>query len=58
MLRVGGITSFNNLEFIEADLTNDRNWAEAVKDCMYVLHVASPIFLKIPKDENEMMFLP
>jgi nucleoside-diphosphate-sugar epimerase len=55
MLRVGGITSFNNLEFIEADLTNDRNWAEAVKDCMYVLHVASPIFLKIPKDENEMI---
>ena len=55
MLSVGGITSFENLEFIEADLTKDANWNEAVKSCDYVLHVASPIFLRIPKDENEMI---
>ena len=55
MLKFGGITSFDNLKFIEADLTKDANWDEAVKDCEYVLHVASPIFLRVPKDENEMI---
>jgi nucleoside-diphosphate-sugar epimerase len=60
MLKNGGITSpdnyrDDNLTFIEADLTKDDNWDEAVKGCTYVLHVASPIFLSIPKDENEMI---
>ncbi len=55
MLKNGGITSFENLQFVEADLTNDKNWEEAVKDCEYVLHVASPIFLGLPKDENELI---
>ena len=55
MLKTGGITSFDNLAFIETDLTKDDNWDEAVKNCDYVLHVASPIFLSLPKDENEMI---
>lgn len=55
MLRNGGITSFDKLSFVEADLTEERNWAEAAKGCNYVLHVASPIFLELPKDENEMI---
>ena len=55
MLKTGGITSFENLSFLEADLTKDTNWEEAVKGCDYVLHVASPIFLKAPKHENEMI---
>jgi len=55
MLKTGGISSFDNLKFIEADLTKDDNWDEAVKNCKYVLHVASPIFLTLPKDENEMI---
>lgn len=55
MLQAGGITSFENIEFIKADLTSDDNWNEAVKDCTYVLHVASPIHLKIPKHEDEMI---
>src|SRR5262245_35010518 len=53
MQKFGGMTSFENLEFIEADLTKDANWDEAVKGCTYVLHVASPIGLEVPKDENE-----
>jgi len=53
MLKFGGISSFENLAFIEADLTKDANWDEAVKGCDYVLHVASPINLEVPKDENE-----
>ena len=55
MLRNGGITSFDKLEFIEADLTKDDNWDEAVKGCQYVLHVASPLPAKMPKDESEII---
>ncbi|ETZ22056.1 aldehyde reductase [Pedobacter sp. V48] len=55
MLKKGGITNFNNLSFVKADLTSDDNWKLAVKDCDYVLHVASPIFLKLPKHEDEMI---
>ncbi|MDR2824200.1 MAG: aldehyde reductase [Prevotellaceae bacterium] len=55
MLRTGGVTAFDNLRFYEADLTKDDNWNEAAADCDYVLHIASPIFLNLPKDENEMI---
>lgn len=55
MMKTGGLTNFEHLEFMEADLSNDKNWAEAVAGCTYVLHVASPIFLKLPKHEDEMI---
>lgn len=55
MLKNGGINSYENLSFIEADLSNDKNWDEATKGCDYVLHIASPIHLAVPKDENEMI---
>jgi nucleoside-diphosphate-sugar epimerase len=55
MLRNGGITTFDKLGFIEADLTKDDNWDEAVKGCKYVLHVASPLPAKMPKDESEII---
>lgn len=51
----GGITDYSNLTFIEADLTSDNNWDEAVKGCDYVLHVASPFPAQDPKDENELI---
>lgn len=54
-LKNGGIQDFNRLEFIEADLMQDKNWDKAVEACDYILHVASPITLQIPKDENEMI---
>ena len=53
MLKNGGITSFGNLTFVEANLSNDGNWGEAMQGCQYVLSVASPVFFEIPKDENE-----
>lgn len=52
-LKIGGITSFDNLTFIEASLTDDNNWDEAMKGCTYVLSVASPVFMTTPKDEDE-----
>lgn len=55
MLKEAGLSSAIEPEFIQADLSSDLNWDNAMKGCTYVLHIASPIFLKIPKDENEMI---
>jgi nucleoside-diphosphate-sugar epimerase len=55
MLTTGGITSFDNLTFIETDLTKDDNWDEAMKGCRYVLHVASPTHLYTSVNEKEMI---
>lgn len=54
-LKSNGITTFDNLAFVEADLSKDDNWEVAMKGCEYVLSVASPVFFTIPKDENEVM---
>ncbi len=43
------------LSFVTADLTKDEGWAEAVSDCMYVLHVASPLPRYNPKHEDELI---
>ncbi|CAA7195985.1 SDR family oxidoreductase [Chryseobacterium potabilaquae] len=50
-----GITDFSSLSFIEADLMSDNNWDQAVKDCDYVLHLASPFPAQNPEDENEVI---
>ncbi|HWN99146.1 MAG TPA: aldehyde reductase [Blastocatellia bacterium] len=55
MLKNGGAGSVQHVSFIEANLSKDTNWDEAAKNCEYVLHVASPISLTAPKDENEMI---
>jgi nucleoside-diphosphate-sugar epimerase len=55
MMKEGGFTPGDKLQFVETDLLKDTNWDEAVKDCGYVLHVASPIFSKMPKDDNEVI---
>jgi nucleoside-diphosphate-sugar epimerase len=52
-LKSNGITTFDNLAFVEADLSKDDHWDEAMNGCDYVLSVASPVFFTIPKDENE-----
>ena len=54
-LRDGEASGVESLSFVEADLSKDTNWEEAVKNCDYVLHVASPITLARPKDENELI---
>lgn len=54
-LKIGNINSLDKLQFAETDLSSDDNWNEAMKGCEYVLHIASPIHLQIPKDENEMI---
>ena len=44
-----------NLEFCELDLMKDAGWDKAMEGCDYVLHIASPFVVKIPKDENELI---
>ncbi|KAJ5711674.1 nucleoside-diphosphate-sugar epimerase [Penicillium malachiteum] len=55
MLRTGEATNLDRLSFIEADLTSDNGWADAVKSCTYVLHVASPLPAAAPKNEDELI---
>ena len=45
----------DRLALVQADLLEDAGWADAVKGCDYVLHVASPFPLVIPKDENDLI---
>jgi len=54
-LKNNGVQNLDQLSFIEADLTNDKNWDVAMGDCTYVIHVASPITLELPKHEDEMI---
>ncbi|TZF98920.1 aldehyde reductase (plasmid) [Chryseobacterium panacisoli] len=42
MLKEGGISSFEDLSFAEADLENEKSWEKAVEGCQYVIHTASP----------------
>jgi len=44
-----------NFKIVLADLMNDDGWDDAVADCRYVLHVASPIPRVPPKNENELI---
>ncbi|MGM4986368.1 MULTISPECIES: SDR family oxidoreductase [Rhizobium] len=56
MLRQGGAgNGANNVALFAADLTADAGWKQAVTDCDYVLHVASPFPGRVPKDENELI---
>ncbi|MXP09315.1 NAD-dependent epimerase/dehydratase family protein [Pseudoblastomonas halimionae] len=43
------------LKIFEADLMDDAGWAEANAGCDAVAHVASPIAVGTPKDEDEMI---
>ena len=45
----------DRLEIVEADLTRDEGWADAVHGCSYVLHVASPFPNRTPEHEDELI---
>lgn len=51
--RANGISDFDHLSFIEAELTKDDNWKAAMQGCTYVLSVASPVFFEKPENEEE-----
>ena len=43
------------LEIVAADLAADEGWPEAVADCTYVLHVASPFYTADPEHADELI---
>lgn len=45
----------DRFKLFEAELMSDAGWAEAVAGCTHVAHVASPIAVSTPKDENDMI---
>jgi dihydroflavonol-4-reductase len=49
--------SIEHLSFTHLDLNSDKGWDEALSNCDYVMHVASPFTIENPKNESE-MFAP
>lgn len=45
----------SRFELAEANLMEDAGWPYAMKDCRFVLHVASPVPSKPPKHEDELI---
>lgn len=45
----------SRLELVEADLSADVGWAEAVKDCRYIQHIASPLPHDAPKEREALV---
>jgi len=46
---------FKNLTLVEADLTDKTSIMKAAKGCDFIVHTASPLPIKAPKDENEII---
>jgi nucleoside-diphosphate-sugar epimerase len=55
LAKAGAEDPGDRLVFIEADLTSDAGWDEAVEGCDYVLHVASPFPASTPANEDELI---
>jgi len=49
------LSKLDALEIVEADLTSDDRWPDAVAGCRFVMHVASPLPRGAAKDENELI---
>ena len=45
----------SDLELFAADLTADAGWDAAVVGCRYVHHIASPLQLGVPKNDDELI---
>jgi dihydroflavonol-4-reductase len=54
-LERAGAKGLDRLSFAAADLERDAGWPEAVAGCDFVLHVASPFPLAVPKHEDELI---
>ena len=54
-LKAAGTDAGDRLAFFAADLPADAGWAEAAAGCDFVLHVASPFPVNVPKHEDELI---
>ncbi len=48
----------DQLELVQADLLADQGWEQAVQDCTYVLHIASPVGTNVPRNQAESLIRP
>jgi dihydroflavonol-4-reductase len=55
MVAACGVVGGERLTFTVADLTSDDGWPEAVANCDYVLHVASPFPPDDPEHEDDLI---
>jgi nucleoside-diphosphate-sugar epimerase len=55
MLKTGGAASADAVSFVAADLNADADWPDAVADCRFVLHVASPFPDRAPEHEDDLI---
>ncbi|WP_409433329.1 NAD-dependent epimerase/dehydratase family protein [Litorimonas sp. RW-G-Af-16] len=53
-LAVNGV-DVTALELVEADLDSDAGWHDAVQDCRYIQHIASPFPLEAPSDREALV---
>jgi dihydroflavonol-4-reductase len=54
-LTKAGVDPGSRLAVLEADLSSDEGWTDAVTGCRFVLHVASPFPSVQPKDPDELI---
>ena len=54
-LKAAGVEADGRLSFFAANLDDDAGWPESISGCEYVLHVASPFPLGVPKHEDELI---
>jgi len=54
-LEAAGAEAGERLAFVAADLTADAGWDAAVAGCDFVLHVASPFPVNVPRHEDELI---
>jgi dihydroflavonol-4-reductase len=53
---IGGIgAKAAEIEFVEADLNSDAGWDKAARGAEYALHVASPVPVTDPKNDDELI---
>ncbi|GLQ21864.1 NAD-dependent epimerase/dehydratase family protein [Algimonas porphyrae] len=45
----------SQVELVEAELGADEGWRDAVKDCRYIQHIASPFPLESPSDREALV---
>ncbi len=45
----------SNLEFCKLNLLSDEGWDNAVSDCKYIMHIASPFVIEEPKNEKDLI---
>lgn len=55
MLLAGGAQQLENLSFGIVDLLSDSGWSRVSEGCRYVIHVASPVPIRNPKHEEELI---